>query len=102
MSNLSPLGKYATIGALATTMIAFLAMIVAHLLKLEDQLLDYIGLASFSVLIGGAGGIAIGQQIGESKAAAKINGLAAKVDAVHRRADAGGLPPAPIPEESHG
>lgn len=105
MVGQNPLGRYATIGALAASLIAVVAAIAAHLIGPvigaligapqgsigSDAFLDNLAYVGFLVLVGG-------QRVTTSAdATAMINGQAAKVEAAHRRLDAISAPPADGP-----
>ena len=97
----SPLGKYAAIGALIVAVGTIAAAVAYRIIHpgSSDPTLDGWAYLSIGVVLGTTAGVYGGREEGQTAAAKTINGLAGKVDALHRRMDttpAGPTSPAPI------
>lgn len=98
MTPVSPLGRYSAIAALVVSLGVILAAVLYRVLYREgDPFLDQAAMVAVGVVLGSAGGVAVGTQAGQSAAAARINGLASQVQAANLRLDATpGAPSAPV------
>ncbi len=97
MTPVSPLGRYSAIAALVVSLGVIAAAVLYRVLYREgDPFLDQAAMVAVGVVLGSAGGVAVGSQAGQAAAAARINGLASQVQAANLRLDASGAPSAPV------
>lgn len=97
MTPVSPLGRYSAIVAAIAALGVIAAAVLFRIIYREgDQWLDSAALLCLGAVLATPAGAAIGARAGESAAAAKINGLATKVEAANLRLDAAGAPSAPV------
>lgn len=95
-----PLGRYGAPAAAIACLFVIGAAVLSHLIRpgQSDQLLDYLAVGAFGVLIGAplgaAQGRAEGRTEGETVATQKINGALSQGAAANARLDAIGAPPA--------
>ena len=100
-NTISPLGRYASIGALVASVAVLLSTLAVHVIVAItdtghiDPFLDELAFAAFGVLVGAGSAQIIGVQL----AADKINGLQTEVNAAHTRLDHVGAPAASNVEE---
>lgn len=94
MMDRGPLGKYASIAALLVAIGTIAAAVVYRIVRGQgDATLDGWAYLSIGVVLGTTAGVYGGRQEGQTEAAATINGLAGKVDALHRRMDVPAVAP---------